>query len=199
MTPKLTILLAFGLACQASAQIVIKTNATVWVTNYVTVPVAGSTPGTNAPLVSGPAADAWSFITTAGVSNWMVAPFGIYSTTSKEWGGGLAVGYKLSEFVVPVLRLDYLAGDIWMPSANLQLQVPVTIMGKFTLIPFTFAGVATTIAGGGADNGTAVGMLGIGGAVRLSSHVDLVGDYELWNGGHFHADNQIRFGVLYKF
>lgn len=156
-------------------------------------------PVTNAPVISGPAADAWAFITTQGATNWMVAPFGIYSTTSKEWGGGLALGYKLSDFVVPVMRLDYLASEIWMPSMNLQLQVPVTILGKVTVIPFTFAGVATTVSGGGSQNGSAVGMLGVGGAVRIASHWDLVGDYELWNGGPFHSDNQIRFGVLFKF
>lgn len=150
-------------------------------------------------IISGPAADAWNFITTEGVTNWMVAPFGIYSTTSKEAGGGLALGYKLSDFVVPILRIDYIGKEFWMPSANLQLQMPVTILGKVTVVPFTFAGVATTISGGGDQNGAAVGMLGIGGALRLSSKFDLVGDYEIWNGGPFKTDSQIRFGVLYKF
>lgn len=156
-------------------------------------------PSTNAPIISGPAADAISFITTEGVTNWMIAPFGIYSTTSKEWGGGLGIGYKLSDFVVPVMRIDYLASQLWMPSMNLQLQVPVKIMGKVTVIPFTFAGVATTISGGGNDNGSAVGMLGVGGAIRIADHWDLVADYELWQGGPFSSDNQIRFGVLFKF
>lgn len=153
----------------------------------------------NAPVISGPAADAWAFITTAGVTNWMIAPYAIYSTTSKEFGGGLGVGYRLSDFVVPTLRVDYLNKEIWMPSANLQLQVPVTILGKVTVIPFTFAGVATTVSGGGTDNGAAVGMLGVGGAIRLSTHFDVIGDYELWNGGPFRSDNQIRFGFVWKF
>lgn len=160
---------------------------------------AADTPTNSPPIISGPAADAISFITTEGVTNWMIAPFGIYSTTSKEWGGGLGIGYKLSDFVVPVMRIDYLASQLWMPSMNLQLQVPVHIMGKVTVIPFTFAGVATTVSGGGSENGTAVGMLGIGGAIRIASHWDLVGDYEIWNGGPFSQDNQIRFGVVFKF
>ncbi|HSM84600.1 MAG TPA: hypothetical protein VLT16_00555 [Candidatus Limnocylindrales bacterium] len=145
------------------------------------------------PVLSGPATQVIDFLTTG--SNWMVAPYGIVTTDSK-FGGGIAFGYKLSDFVVPTMRLDYLEGQLWMPSASLQLQAPLTIMGKITAIPFTFAGIATPISGAGNNNGSAVGIFGAGAAIRLSSKVDVVGDYEKWSG---FKGGQIRFGILYKF
>lgn len=148
-------------------------------------------------IISGPAAEAFDFITTAGVSNWMVAPYGIYDSGSKEFGGGIAVAYKLSDFVVPTLRMDYLHSEIWMPSADLQLQVPLTIAGKWKAYPFVFAGIATPVSGQHDDNGTAVGMFGAGLAIRLSNRFDLVGDVESWQGASF-SGLQYRFGILFK-
>jgi hypothetical protein len=144
-------------------------------------------------LIGGPATTLLNFLGTG--SNWFAAPYGIVGTDSK-FGGGVAVGYKISEFVVPVMRLDYYDSTVWMPSASLQLQAPLTIMGKFTLIPFAFAGLATPIAGKGADNGSAVGIFGAGAAVRISSRFDIVADVEKWSG---FKGEQIRAGVLWKF
>lgn len=193
-----TIALAFGWAYHASGQISITTNATVWVTNVVQV-LNYVPPSTNAPVISGPVQDAWDFVTTAGVSNWVVGTYGIYSETSKTWGGGVGVGYKLSDFVVPIFRMDMIGPDVYLPSGNLQLQVPVTLFGKLTAVPFGFGGVATTVAGGGNENGAVVGILGIGMAVRITKNIDLLGDWEIWEGGKFHQDNQIRFGAAWKF
>ncbi len=173
--------------------------ASVALAQPVPPPAHSTTDTTNAPVISGPAKDAVVFMTTAGVTNWLAATYAIYSVSSKDWGGGVGVGYKLGDFVVPTLRLDYLAKEIWMPSGNIQLQLPVTIMNKITLIPMTFAAVGTTVSGGGNDNGSPVGILGIGMAARLSSHWDLIADWEIWNGGRFHQDNQIRGGIVFKF
>lgn len=157
-------------------------------------------PATNStPIISGPVVDAISFAATEGATNWMFGIYGINSFTSHQWGGGIGAGYKLSSFVMPVMRLDYIGGEVWMPSGNLQLQVPLMLFGKVEAIPLTFAGVATTVAGGGSENGAAVGILGIGMAVKVASWVDLIADYELWNGGPFHQDNQIRFAAAFKF
>jgi hypothetical protein len=149
------------------------------------------------PLVSGPALKAFEFF-TASSSNWMVAPYAIYDSGSKSFGGGLGVGYKLSDYVVPTMRLDWVDSQLWMPSADLQLQLPVTFFGKVTAIPFAFAGIATPISGAGEGNGAAVGMFGTGLAVRLSSRIDLIGDVEKWSGAGF-KDLQYRGGVVFKF
>lgn len=161
-------------------------------------PARAQVTNTNPPVITGPIADFISFATTAGATNWMIAPYGIYDAGSKTGGGGIALAYKLSDFVVPTMRLDYVNREIWMPSGTLQLQAPVTFFGKVTVIPFVFGGIATPIAGKGADNGSAVGMFGTGGAIRLSSRLDLVGDVEKWSGGGF-TGLQYRGGIAIKF
>lgn len=153
------------------------------------------------PTIGGPGAAAISFLSRG--SNWMTAPYAIIGSGSKL-GAGIALGYRLSDYVVPMMRLDYMQGQLWMPSADLQLQAPFTIMGKVTVIPFGFTGLATPISGAGNNNGSAVGLFGAGAAVRLDflgsgsfwKHTDIVADVEKWSG---FSGQQIRFGLLYKF
>lgn len=154
-----------------------------------------------APAISGPGWDAIQFLGSG--SNWLVAPYMIYSTGSKSAGGGIGVGYKVSDFVVPTLRLDYLEGGLYMPSASLQLQAPLKLLGKVTLIPFAFAGLATPISGKGKDNGSAVGIFGIGGAIRTDfigsdkwwKPQDVIFDFEKWSG---FSGSQYRLGFVWK-
>src|SRR5262245_22560294 len=61
----------------------------------------------------------WDFLSAS--SNLMVCPYGIMSTDQKDFGAGIALGFKVSELMVPVLRLDYYKGEVWMPSGSLQL------------------------------------------------------------------------------
>src|SRR3977135_899743 len=83
------------------------------------------------PTLSGPSAAFVDFLLNS--SNLMVAPYGIASTDFKKFGGGIGLGYRVSEFVVPFIRLDYYDKTLFMPSASLQLQAPIRFMGKFTL------------------------------------------------------------------
>lgn len=136
-------------------------------------------------------------------SNLIVATYGIIDSTSKTGGGGIGLGYKLSDFVVPTLRFDYIGGRIWQPSGSLQLQVPVTIAGKFTVIPFIFEGIATPLTGKGNKNFDPVNIAGIGAALQLPhSHwynpAGVIGDFERWTGAGWN-NNQIRAGVYWKF
>jgi hypothetical protein len=110
----------------------------------------------------------------------------------------------VNDFVVPTVRLDYLDGELWMPSASLQLQAPVKLFGRMTLIPFGFGGIATPITGKGSDNGTAVGIYGIGGAIRLDflggntsrwKPLDIIFDCEKWTG---FPSQQYRLGFVWK-
>lgn len=149
---------------------------------------------TNSPIISGPVTRIFDFLGTG--SNWMVATYGIASTDAKNFGGGIALAYKISDFAAPVLRLDYYAGRVWMPSGSLQLQAPFVLSGKVKVTPFLFAGIATPLNSTADDNGDVEGIFGIGAAISLTKRVSLVGDIEKWT--HFDA-KQIRFGVLYKF
>ena len=134
-------------------------------------------------------------------SNWIVAPYGIYANSKdlkNHAGGGLAVAYKLSDFVVPALRIDYVGSEFWMPSGSLQLQLPIhpTSSTNFAIIPFTFGGIATPLSGGGSANHDAVGILGVGAAVRITAHLDILADVERWTA---YSGQQYRFGFAWKF
>lgn len=134
-------------------------------------------------------------------SNWMVAPYGIYDTGSKTGGAGAAALYEVTENIGTGIRVDAIgngsgAPTVWMPSFNFQLQVPVKLFNKVTLVPFALSGVATPIAGKGADNKTVVGLFGAGAALKMTDTWYLLGDYEKWTG---FDGNQLRLGFLYRF
>lgn len=153
---------------------------------------------TDTNVISGPILEAWQFLTTPA-TNWIIVPYGMIwdkgSGQKNSYGGGIAAAYLLNAFVAPTIRLDYLDGRFWMPSGEVQLQVPVTILGKFEVIPFGFTGIGTPISGSD-KNGQVTGIFGIGGAVKITKHFDLIADYEKWTG---FSGNQYRFGVGYKF
>lgn len=171
-------------------------------------PAQTAATGTNAPdsaLFGNTGSTLWDFATTG--SNYWAAPYGTFGVSSHTAGGGIAVGYHISDVVNPVLRLDYFDGSFWMPSLTAQLQPPRQLMGKIPVIPFGIAGMATPIAGAGTGNGSLVTILGAGAALKLDAfgsaswlkHTDLVVDYEKWLGLPQKEQNQVRFGVLIKF
>lgn len=145
-------------------------------------------------IIGGPAWDALQFLTQG--SNWMVAPYGIYDSGTKEYGAGICALYNLNPFVATGLRLDYVNGNVWMPSVQFQLQAPLKLFNKVTVVPFLTSGLATPLSGRGNDNLDPVGILGVGMALRVNEKWDIVGDYEKWTS---FEGNQYRFGFLYKF
>ena len=117
---------------------------------------------------------------------------------------GIGAAYKVSENFGAVLRLDRIGNDTFMPSGNFQIQVPVTLMGKVTLVPFAFTGIATPINNTAGHDGV-VGMYGIGAAFRLPQAIkgksrflpdDVIYDYERWSS---YSGGQHRIGFLWKF
>lgn len=151
---------------------------------------------TNGPVdpTPQPIHQVWDFLATG--SNWLVAPYGIVADNGKAFGGGIALGYRASQFLVPTLRLDYFDGHVTMPSGNVQLQVPIHI-GGLTVIPLVYTGVGTTIGGLGQSNGEAIGIVGAGAAVQIGAHWDLLGAYE--RRSNFPSGGLLLFGVGYKF
>lgn len=160
-------------------------------TNLPPLPPAGAT---NSPIISGPVTNLFNFLATG--SNWITAAYGIASTDGERYGGGVALAYKVTDFFLPVIRLDYYDHRVWMPSGSLQLQVPITIKGKVRVTPFFFGGVATPLNSELDNNGEIEGIFGAGLAVGVTSKVSVVADVEKWTG--FDAE-QIRFGLAYKF
>lgn len=162
----------------------------------VVVPEVTTVP-TNNPIVDSPI---FQFF-TAQSTNWYIGTYGIYDTTSKDYGVGFGAGYKVSDFVVAVMRLDILSGGVYVPSGNIQLQVPVKIMNKFVLSPFLFTGVATSL-NSDQDNGQIIGIFGFGGIVDFANDKwylpdAVIADWERWTGGPF-ENNQVRVGLMFR-
>jgi hypothetical protein len=137
----------------------------------------------------------WSFLSDAS-SNLFVVPYGTVwqSDHGNKFGGGVALGYHLSDYVVPTLRIDALDGVITMPSGSAQVQYSIQL-GNFTLKPFAIGGIGTPIMGKGTQNGSAIGIMGAGAAVAYKDVFELATDYEKWTG---YSGNQIRVGVVFK-
>lgn len=157
-------------------------------------------------VTNGPSSTLWDFLTTG--SNYWAVPFGTYSMNSHEFGGGVAVGYRVSDIVNPVVRLDYFSKRLYMVSLNAEIQVPRKLMGKIPLTPFAVGGVATGLSGLGQDNGTAIGIVGggfyvdfkwTGSTSWLANHTALVVDYERWVGLPSNQADQFRIGAGISF
>jgi len=168
----------------------------------VALAIIKSTAQTNVPVIASPVLDAFNFLSTPS-SNWMFATYGIFTKNEGE-GFGIGAAYKVSENFGAVLRLDRIGNDTFMPSGNFQWQVPVTLMGKVTVVPFAFTGIATPINDSGNHDGV-IGIFGVGSAIRVPAAIksasrfipdDVVYDYEKWTS---YAGGQHRFGFLWKF
>lgn len=149
---------------------------------------------TNAPVITGPITNVFNFLGQG--SNFMSAAYGIVSTDGEKTGAGVALAYKINDWIAPVIRIDYYDREIWMPSGSLQFQAPITISGKVTVTPFAFGGVATPLNQDSSNHASVEGIFGIGAAVSLGRRFSIVADIEKWTG--FEAE-QLRFGVVYKF
>lgn len=126
-------------------------------------------------------------------SNFMAAPYGIYDLSTKKAGAGVALVYNVNQYVGAFTRLDYINAELWRPSGGAQLQYPVNVW-KLTVVPFVFTGIAVPFSGAGTANGEVKNISGTGVAVRCTTHLDVIGDWEYWSGSQ-----QIRLGVLWKF
>lgn len=164
-------------------------------------PVSPFTVGTNAPAST----NSWfgphvggviDFLSQSG-SNWTVIPFVTFleDDQREELGGGIAAIYSISDYAGAMLRLDYLDGEVYMPSGNFQLQLPITLFGKVQAVPFALTGVATSL-NSGEDDGDVIGIVGTGLGVRVSDRIGVVYGIEYWTG---FSGYQHRLGVAIRF
>ncbi len=132
-------------------------------------------------------------------TNFIVVPYGIVTANNNGkygGGGGLALAYEVSQYFNSGMRIEYLNKAFYQGSFTAQLQVPVTLFRKVTVVPFVLGGVAVPFGGGASNPGTVQGIAGTGLAVRLSAKWDLLGDIEKWSAT---PGQQYRFGIGYKF
>jgi hypothetical protein len=132
-------------------------------------------------------------------TNFIVVPYGIVTSGSNnkyDGGGGIALGYFVSQYFVPGMRVEYLNKAFYQASFTSQLEIPIVLAGKFTVVPFAIGGAAVPFGGSANDPGSVQGIAGAGLAVRISSKWDLLADIEKWSAT---PGQQYRFGVGYKF
>lgn len=166
----------------------------------------GNSQTNNPPFVWSPVFD------MIGKSNLVAGTFATYDSTDKSWGGGVFLGYKLTEMLVPLFRFDYVRQDAYAVSGNLQLQLPIDIgkseahpEGVVRLTPLTFAGLATSWNNkDNSNDGNPIGIFGAGFAISFNGDHSwfipsgIAADWEHWTGGGFN-DDQYRFGPFWKF
>ena len=132
-------------------------------------------------------------------TNFIVVPYGIVTSGNNGkygGGGGVALAYEVSQYFESGMRIEYLNKAFYQGSFTAQLQVPITLFKKVTVVPFILGGVAVPFGGGAANPGSVQGIAGTGLAVRLSTKWDLIGDIEKWSAT---PGQQYRLGVGYKF
>ena len=151
-------------------------------------------------LVPAPVTQVVNFFTTPS-TNWYAATYGIINTETDEVGVGVAAFYKVNDFVGAFLGLDQLGGQLYMPSGNFQLQLPLKLFNRLDVIPFARTGIAIPV-GRGNDDPNVAGILGAGWAVRLPEHSawyipnDVIVDVEKWTNVQ---GLQVRGGLVWKF
>lgn len=132
-------------------------------------------------------------------TNFIVVPYGIITSGNNGKygaGGGVALAYEVSKYFESGMRIEYLNKQFYQGAFTAQLQVPLTLFKKVTVVPFILGGVAVPFGGGATDPGTVQGIAGAGMAVRLTSRWDLLGDIEKWSAT---PGQQYRVGIGYKF
>jgi len=142
--------------------------------------------------------------------HWTFVPYashakGLLDAQGKDasWGGGLAALYPLTDYIRGGFRMQYFAGEWFMPSVNVQLQSSYHLFGsRASWTPFVFTGLASPI-GGSADNGTVGALYGLGASVKipLTEKWSVGLGYAIENWSNLRVDRVEHFGLVldYKF
>lgn len=138
-------------------------------------------------------------------SNLLVVPYGVYDDGTHQFGGGIGLGYRVSEFLVPYLRFEQFGGKGWNVGGTAQLQVPIHLAGgKITIVPLFYPGIAVTSGTETGNDGNAVAILGTGIAIRFPQSDSLLAPrsllvcYERWTGGGFNNNHWLG-GLCWQF
>jgi hypothetical protein len=141
-------------------------------------------------------------------SNIVTAVYGIASKESGggklQYGGGVGVGYKITPWLVPFMRIEDLSGELSFMSASLQLQAPTRLswtgiswLSNVVVNPFAGVGVETPISGLGGNTSTVAASVFAGADIHISKSLAIIGDYETVTGGGHQKRQQVRFGLAW--
>jgi hypothetical protein len=168
-----------------------------------------------APIAQSSIARVLNFLATnqellATNRHWTFVPYvshadGLVDSQGKDaaWGGGVAALYPLNDYLRGGFRMQYFAGEWFMPSVNVQLQSSYYLFGtKASWTPFVFTGLATPIKGS-AENGDVAALYGIGLSVKvpITDRWAIGGGYAIENWSNLRVDHVDHFGLVldYKF
>ena len=118
------------------------------------------------PILDGPLIDFLGQL--ANATNWGLATFAIAANQQdSKLGAGGMIMYNINPWVATGVGIDWLDGELTVPSAQFQFQAPLRIGGSrgVLLRPFAFTGVALPIA----DDADApvAGLIGAGLGIKI--------------------------------
>lgn len=143
------------------------------------------------------AATNWTFTTYASHAKGLVDSDG----DAAEWGFGFAALYPLNEYIRAGARMQYFAGDWFMPSLNVQLQSSYKPFGgKLIFTPFVFTGIATPI-GGSEENGDFGTLYGIGASLKypINDNWEAGLGYAIETWSNLEVDHVDHFGLIVSY
>lgn len=107
-------------------------------------------------------------------TNWTVAIAPSYAPglkdidgNLKEFGATVALLYPLGPYVYAGARVDYIAGDFFMPSVGVELKADIRLFNKFDVTPFAVTGVSYSVSGNADTEGEVGAIYGAGIKARL--------------------------------
>ena len=175
--------------------------------SFLSVASAQTNPPPDQSSVLGGVSQIGKAIVNAAPTNFVVAPYATYAPDAPtKVGGGVLALWNFNEYVGAGMGLDYL-GQFWMPSASVQLRLPVkplAFMGwtNFTATPFTLAGIATPLGGAGSDNRNVASILGAGASADVcklfQGHLAVGGALVKWTGAGDYSGNHYQIFVAYR-
>lgn len=140
--------------------------------------------------------------------NWIFVPYashaeGLLDSQGEDasWGGGVAALYPLNNYLRGGFRMQYFAGEWFMPSVNVQIQSSYKIFGsRASWTPFVFTGIATPI-GGSSENGEIGALYGAGLSIKfpLGDKWEIGGGYAIESWSNLRVDHVDHFGIVLDF
>lgn len=80
----------------------------------------------------------------------------------KEWGATAALLYPLGPFVYAGARVDYIAGNFFMPSLGVELKADIRLFNNVDVTPFAVSGVSYSVSGDADTQGEVGAIYGAG-------------------------------------